>query len=98
MPRVSSYHRAQTSPVADRARCDCACLVAFVGVLVLGPVALAGMWTCEAIALAAIARRTRDHVAAVAACVHLVGAASLTLALVAPPVGLRDGVVDLSSA
>ncbi|MDQ6750133.1 MAG: DUF2339 domain-containing protein, partial [Actinomycetota bacterium] len=70
-------------------------LVAFyLTAVTLDGAALVVAWAFEAAALAHIARRTRDAVAAIGAPVHLAAAAGLALLAVAPPAALVDGLED----
>lgn len=51
-------------------------------------------WAGEAIALAALARRTRDRLALVAAAAHVALATAHALTVEAPPLALLDGLAD----
>jgi Predicted membrane protein (DUF2339) len=66
--------------------------IAWLGALTLPAAALAIAWAGEAAALAAVARRTRDGVAAGGAWAHLAGAAAIVLIDLAPPTALYDGL------
>ncbi len=72
--------------------------VAMIALLTLGGPALTAAWALEAVALAAIARRGGDRVAAVAAGVHLGAAALYALVDQASPAHLVDGAVALGPA
>ena len=68
--------------------------VAYLTALALDGPILALAWSAEAVALAGVARSTKDEVAAWAAVVHLAGALGLALVVIAPPESLVSGLSD----
>jgi hypothetical protein len=72
--------------------------VALLAAITLDGAALTAAWAFEAIALAGIARRTDDAVAAIAAVLHLGAAAAWALVEQAQPSHLLDGGVALGPA
>jgi uncharacterized membrane protein len=72
--------------------------VAYLTAATLDGPALAVAWAVEGLALAQIARRSRDDVARYGSLAFLAGAALHCLILEAPPAGLLTGVSDLGAA
>ena len=68
-------------------------VAAYLATLALDPTALAVTWAVEAVALAAIARRTRDEIAGWGAAAHLAGGFIVCVAFLAPPTALAHGLV-----
>jgi uncharacterized membrane protein len=73
-------------------------VLAYLTAITLGGAALVLAWALQGVALAAIARRSDDDVAAVASLAFLAGAAVHAVAIEAPPRALALGAPDLAAA
>jgi uncharacterized membrane protein len=93
--RAATRESAQTRMVLDVVSLG---TLAYLTAIVLSGAPLILAWTGEAVALAQIARRTRDRVAGVGSLAFLALASVHALALMAPPTALAYGTGDLGAA